>query len=237
MVNLSTLKTTHEAKQKLSILTGSCQWTKNVFLSFLVVDIVNCPLFYSMSMCNWPWVSKEKLRHLLGFFHVRHDAKLRPSVVAASTPYATWKIHGSIFKAERNSSPTRSYEVVSFRVTTPLTKPFTIMGIKLQLWVSQLFKFSLPLTFIRNIFLLPSNNVVIYDSISPSVPFSLLCVKTRHFLKAKEKHKKWHRSSFRPLKNAKRILKEAPEKNWNLQKSRGLMEGFWEGFQRLLGFL
>ena len=80
------------------------------------------------------------------------------------------------------------------------TKPFTIMGIKLQLWVSQLFKFSLPLTFIRNIFLLPSNNVVIYDSISPSVPFSLLCVKTRHFLKAKEKHEKWHRSSFRPSK-------------------------------------
>ena len=86
---------------------------------------------------------------------------------------------------------------------------------------------------------MPSNNTVIYDSISPSAPFSLLCVKTRHFLKAKEKptvvqHEKWHRSSFRPQKNAKRILKEAPKKNWNLQKSRGLMEGL-EGIPASFG--
>ena len=142
------------------------------------------------------------MRHLLGFFHVRHDAKLRPSVRPSLLRQRRTQLEKSTDPYLKPSGTARQLAVTKwchFASQLHYTKPFTIMGIKLQLWVSQLFKFSLPLTFIRNIFLWPSNNVVIYDSISPSVPsFSLLCVKTRHFLKAKEKHEKWHRSSFRP---------------------------------------
>ena len=149
----TTLKPTHEAKQKLSILTGSCQWTKNGLTSLttaIAVDIVNCPLFYSMSMCNWPWVSKEKTRggekRHLRFFMCVMTLLLTHGVasVRPTTSLRCVNVHRVATQLEKSTDPylkpsgTRHLAVTKWcHFESQLHFKSTLnMGIKL-LWVSE----------------------------------------------------------------------------------------------------